>query len=198
LYEKAAGKPHDLELRIEVAYRSHDALGQLGIACGLVVEGAVRFHMREFAALCPDHRIQRANLVQQAGTDRGQRQVHFPATKIGAVRKAGMRANGYVAPARGAHQRQHVVRAAGMPGTGDIDRGHTVQQCRIIAAALAQVGIEVNVHAGSAAGAASSLAAGATLTGRQVRVQGSNRIDMPGATWASRHWSAAITQPILG
>lgn len=142
----AAGEAEEHEVGIVVAYRAHDGLAQLCVAHGHVVERAMRLHMGQLAALCPDDAIERADLVQHVGVNGLGVALHLGTAKVVAIGKARVRADGDAVGQRPLDGLQHGGGIAGVPAAGDIGRTDQREQRFVVAAAFAEVGVEVDLH----------------------------------------------------
>ncbi len=116
----------------------------------LVIQHPVRFHMREPAALGARNGRERADLVKRLGVNGLRRQLHRRAPEVFAVRKARMRADGHAVRQRQPHALAHGLRVARVKPAGDIGRANQRHQQRVVAAALAEIGIQINLHRSAA------------------------------------------------
>ena len=142
----ATGQTYKDKLRITVPHRAGNSVRQRRIFRRLVIEHAVRLHVAHHTVLSAHHRLQRPNLVEHLSVDRLRRQIHRRATKVFPVRKAGVSAYRHAVFNGIAHALQHGLRIARVKATGDIDRGDQHHQLSICAAALAQIGIQINLY----------------------------------------------------
>jgi hypothetical protein len=142
----AAGQAEELQRGVEAAHRLAQRLGELGLLHGLVVELAVRLHVRQLAALGLHDRRQRADLIEHVGHDLVGRQVHGAAPEVLAVRKARVRADGHAVAQRPAHALLHGLGIARVPAAGDVGGAHQREQGFVAAGAFAEVCIEVDLH----------------------------------------------------
>jgi hypothetical protein len=142
----AAGEAEEFERGVEAAHRLAERIGELGLLHRLVVELAMRLHVRELPALGLDDRGERADLVEHVGDDLVGRQMHGAAAEVLAVRKARVRADGHAMFDGPAHALAHGLGVARVPAAGDVGGAHEAQQRFVAARAFAEVGIEVDVH----------------------------------------------------
>ena len=118
----------------------------------MVVQLAVRLHVRELHALRRAERLQRADLVQHVRVRLVGRQVHVAAPEALQIGIARMRADGDAGVLRHAHRLAHDHRIARMLPARDVRAGHkrddlVVEPQRVAPEALAQVAVQVDaVH----------------------------------------------------
>ncbi|KWB88489.1 hypothetical protein WL44_17935 [Burkholderia ubonensis] len=74
--ELAAGESVDFDARISVSHGRDDGFCGVVVSLGIIVERAVRLHMRKPSAQCMHDAIQRAHLVKHTGIDFVGRQLH--------------------------------------------------------------------------------------------------------------------------
>ena len=144
----AARQTHQHQLRVNIADRAGDRVGQRRRFGRLVVEHAVRLYVLQLAALSLNDRRQSANLIQRLGIDRFRRQIHRRAAKIFPVGISRMGAHCHAVLQCLAHALHHQPGVAGVKPTGDIRRRHQLEQRAIVRPAFPEIGIEINHHRG--------------------------------------------------
>ena len=142
----AARQPHQNQRRIEILHRLRDGVGKRGVFRGRVIEHAVRLHVRQPAAFGAGDSGERADLIERLGVNRFWRQLHRRAPEIFTIREARMRAHRHAVRQRQPHALAHGLRIARMEAAGDVGGANQRHQLRVVAAAFAEIGVEINLH----------------------------------------------------
>ena len=157
--------------------------------------------MAQHHALLAGDAVQGFDLLTQLALQEHGRQIQRASAEVFAVGIAGVGAGRHAEAPAGAQRGAHALRVAGMPATGDRGRADALQQRVVIAAALADVGVQVDQASGhpSVLRNRRSSRCWSSQRSRAVsRSTGANCSRSPGRSWASFQRSAAISWPMRG